>query len=197
MLKRGQVRVLFGTVVDQNEDGTLEIQIPGELPEDKSTIDGIGYVTAPAARGGYHAGQTVLVLHYQEQVSPRAKYLVLGTMERENHDADAGSDDTVLPAPGGLAAIILTDNQKAGTKSIKVGRAAELGAARTTDATVADAATDGKLVAWFAAVHAAIDGLTVNALTAAMVAAGYPPGTPPTQVAGQITGGSATVAVED
>lgn len=152
-LEPGQFKILRGVVADANEDGTLEIRIPGVLPgaddsddaEDATdTIDGIPCIAAGATRGGYAKGDRIAVAYYDEQIAPQDRYLVLGILcDGTNTDDDAHADAGLLKSPRGGAKVICDEDDNGENATVQLGSGeAARGVARIADETTSDTDTD-------------------------------------------------------
>lgn len=160
-LEPGQFKIIRGVVADSNEDGTLEIRLPGVLPgaedsddaeEATDTIDGIPCITAGATRGGYSAGDRIAVAYYDEQVSPQDRYLVLGViLDGTNADDDAHADAGLLKSPKGGAKVICDEDDDGNNPTVQLGSsAASRGVGRIDDETTSDTETDNAFWTWLA-----------------------------------------------
>jgi len=194
MLKEGWTKILVGEVVDQNDDGTLEITIPGDFPapegpdENPESTDGVRFISG-AARGGYRAGDVIVILYFAEQLAPDEKFLVLGRLENAAPHADLTADRSVFASPDGSAVVIAENSESGGSPTLFVGKSsATKKCARDTDPTKVDSTTDAKVITWITLVTSAINTLAPGTITPAQT---------PSDITGKIDGGSAMVFVED
>ena len=218
MLKAGEVHWLRGRVAAVNGDGTLELELPGETPEQSETggpdggptwetVDGIRCLTPPGVRGGYAKGMQVWVAQVAEGWDPVEMYLVWGKVQSEDPHPDDDGTRTLLTSPGGQMVISLSDYE--GERRIELGRKGlsevplTKGVARLDDPTVVDGTTDPAMLAWMTAVDAAIGAiagkLNGGATPAPVVSA---PGTvvptaAPGSIVGKVSGASEAVFAEE